>query len=214
MACCSPFACAADRQFDEAHARADLAKYRKKGPGPTTRGLLAALEALADRESTLLDVGAGLGILTHERLLHAKGSASIVEASGAYVPAARAEAERRGLSGRINFVQGDFIDVAAQLTAHDIVAMDRVVCCYPIAPPLILAAVALAGRWFVWSYPRDRWFVRTALALENAVRRFRRNPFRTHLHSPAEMRALIAGSGLRLRVTTHTSAWTMEAWER
>ena len=33
-ACCSPFECAADQQFNETKAAAELKRYRTKGPGP------------------------------------------------------------------------------------------------------------------------------------------------------------------------------------
>ena len=35
-ACCSPFECAADQQFNERKATGELKRYRTRGPGPTT----------------------------------------------------------------------------------------------------------------------------------------------------------------------------------
>ena len=213
-ACCSSFACAADAQFGAARAQADLARYRNTGPDATTRALRDALRNLIRPDTSLLDVGAGIGALTHELLARTQASATVVEASSAYLRAARQEVERRGLAGRVTFTEGDFVAVAPRVPTADIVAMDRVVCCYPTVQPLLEAALARARRLFAYSYPRDRWYVRAVIAVENVVRRLRRNPFRTFVHPPAAMLALVAREGFRLRTRQRTVAWAIEVWER
>ena len=54
--------------FDARTARHDLARYRRRGPDDTTRLLLDMLRAAGVRGRTLLDIGAGIGVITHELL--------------------------------------------------------------------------------------------------------------------------------------------------
>ena len=68
MACCCTFTNTVDQQFTSKKAGQELERYRRKGPGPTTRLLLAGIEQAGVGDGTLLDVGAGVGALTFELL--------------------------------------------------------------------------------------------------------------------------------------------------
>ena len=71
-----------------------------------------------------------------------------VEASSAYLDAARDEAERLGLADRIVNVQGDFVDVAEQLADADLVTLDRVICCYDDMERPVSCSVERASRLY------------------------------------------------------------------
>jgi 16S rRNA G966 N2-methylase RsmD len=75
-----------------------------------------------------LDVGAGVGALTFELLDRGVRRAVIVEASAGYTAAASNEATRRGRATDIDFVSGDFLEVAGTVPMASVVALDRVVC--------------------------------------------------------------------------------------
>ena len=95
-------------------------------------------------------------------------------------------------------MRGDFIRVSDQLTSADVVTLDRVVCCYPFYEPLLEQALQHAERGFAFSYPRDRWYVRINVWFENALRRWRTNPFRMFVHSPSLMEILVKRAGFEL----------------
>jgi SAM-dependent methyltransferase len=116
---------------------------------------------------TVLDVGSGFGDLTLALLERGASSAIAVDASAAYVGAARDEAHRQGRSDAIRFVHADFVVAASELPSTSIVTLDRVVCCYPSCQQLLDAAVARTERCLALSYPRDVWYVRAGMALEN-----------------------------------------------
>ena len=94
--CCSPFESAANQQFNQAKVAQELARYREKGPGPTTRMLADGIAQSGALSGTVLDVGSGVGGLTFSLLDGGATSAVAVDASTAYVGAARDEAVRRG----------------------------------------------------------------------------------------------------------------------
>ena len=180
--------------FDEKKVRDELAKYLRAGPGVTTRGLLAGLQA-AGASGTLLDIGSGSGVLTFELLANGASSATCVDLAPESIVVAREEAARRGLTDRISWLQGDFVDLALELPGADIVTLDRVVCCYPLYRPLLENAAAKSRRWLALSYPRDRWYVRLGLRIENFLLRLRRIDFRAFVHPVAAMDRLLREAG-------------------
>ena len=215
MACsCCAFGNTADQHFDAKKVAKELAQYRRKGPGPTTRGLRDGLVSAGLQEGTLLDIGGGLGTLSLELLDAGFSRAVVVDAASAYLAAAAEEATRCGRLSSIEFVHGDFLMVAGQLWPSSVVTLDRVVCCYPFFEPLLGRALPLARTAFAISYPRDRWFVRLGIWLENAMRRRRGNPFRTFVHPPSQIGRIIERAGYTLASRHRTPAWSSDVFVR
>ena len=210
--CCSSIGAAAERQFSEKRATKDLAKYRAKGPGPTARLLLAGIANAGAPHGRLLDIGSGVGALTFELLERGLTEAIGVDLSSAYVSAASEEAARRGRTGSVRFVHGDFVGIAGQFPAADIVTLDRVICCYPEYERLLDESVRHADRHFALSYPRDVWYVRTWVGVENLARHLRRNPFRTFVHSASAMDDVIRRAGLELASRSCTWTWCADVY--
>ena len=114
MACCSGCTryAEAERQFGDAVAARDLERFRRKGPDATSRLLLKALRDHVVSASSLLDIGGGIGALDFELLANDVGSATLVDASPAYLDAAAREAESRKVADRLRCVAGDFAVLA------------------------------------------------------------------------------------------------------
>ena len=85
--------------------------------------------------------------------------------------------------------------VGVNLSAVRLGARHRVDCCYPDHASLLETAAKHAGRVLAFSYPRERWYIRFWLALENGRRRLFGNPFRTFVHGPAAMEARVTQDG-------------------
>lgn len=213
MPCCS-FSDAANAQFNAEKVAAELDQYRTKGPGKTTRMLRDGLAAARVATGGFIDVGAGFGALAHELLGLGMTHGVLVEASSAYLRAAVEEAGRRGRPDALGFIHGDFVEVAEQLPPAAVVTLDRVVCCYPSYAPLLDAAARRAERGIALSYPRDRWFVRVALAFENWTRRWRGNPFRVYVHPPAAMTKVLTQAGFALAWRRCTWMWSADVFVR
>ena len=52
---------------------------------------------------------------------------------------------------RIEFRLGDFLTLAPELAAADLVTLDRVVCCYTDFEPLLRVSASKARRWYALS---------------------------------------------------------------
>jgi len=203
-----------DLPFDDKRAAKDLRRYRRKGPDKTTRLLLEALGAEDIRGAALLDVGGGVGVVHHELLAAGAQSAVQVDAAAPYLRAARAEAERRGHAGRVTFRHGDFVALAPEIAAADVVTLDRVICCYPDMEQLVAASASRARRLYGAVFPRETRLVRAALALGNLALRVRRSAFRAYLHPPAAIDAAVRRQGLRLRSVRDTLLWRVAVYAR
>ena len=213
MACCA-FDETVNDQFTKEKATQELDRYRRKGVGPTTRWLIDGLSRAGLVGGTLLDVGSGIGSLTFELLDRGARRAVLVDASAAYAAAAADEAARREQTADVEFARGDFLDLAKTLSPASVVTLDRVICCYPLYEPLLNEALRLAERGLAISYPHDRWYVRAAMGLENAMRRRRKSRFRTFVHPQTHMRQLIARAGFDLVSRRRTLIWSADVFLR
>ena len=212
--CCSGYCDVADRQFSEKLAARDLSHYRRKGPGPTTRLMRDCIAAAGAARGHMLDVGGGIGALSLELLERGVEQATIVDASPAYTAAAAREARARGRDGAMHIVHADFLAAADRLPTVEIVTLDRVVCCYPAFAPLLSEAMRHSTRYVALSYPKDIWFVRSVVGMENAGRQVSGNPFRSFVHPASAMAELAASHGFVLRRRGYTIAWRVDLLER
>ena len=186
-----------ESEFGEREARAQLRRYRRRGPPATTRELIEVLVRLGVDGGTLLDIGGGVGAIQHGLTAAGLRRARSVDASTAYAAVAREEAERRGLSDRIESTHGDFVDLAESIPPADVVTLDRVICCYHDMRALVAASAQHAARHYGLVYPRDAWWLRPLFLMGNLFLRLRRSSFRLFLHPTQEVEAVIAAKGLR-----------------
>ena len=203
-----------ERQFDENLASNDLRRYRRKGPDRTTRMLIKALKSEGVEGKTLLDIGAGVGAITHALLASGVRRAVIVDASGPYLGAARRVAEANGTQDQVDFVHGDFVELASSIAAADIVTLDRVICCYSDMPSLVSNSTDRARRYYGLVYPRDRWWVRLAIRILNFVQRLRRDPFLVFAHPNREVEDQILTRGFEGRYRHEGIFWQVALYRR
>jgi SAM-dependent methyltransferase len=203
-----------ERQFGRRTAQWELRRYRKRGPKATTRILIDALRREGVAGASILDVGGGVGAIYHELLPSGARHAVHVDVSPEYLSVARQEAERRGHADRVEFVRGDFVEVAPRRDEGDVVTLDRVICCYPDMERLVAISADKARRLFGAVYPRETWWMRLAAGGVNLFCRIRRSGFRTYLHPPAAIDAVLRAHGLERRTFRRTLAWEVVVYSR
>jgi SAM-dependent methyltransferase len=207
--CC----CAAiEGRFTTRTAARDLLRYRAKGPRKTTRLLLDALKAEGVTGKSLLDIGGGVGIIAHELVPAGVTQVTSVEASSAYLSAAREEAERQGYADRLSVHHGDFVALAAEIPQADIVTLDRVICCYPDMAQLVEASAAHARLLYAITIPRDTWWMRLAIGLQSVPFRLHRASFRIYVHRLRDIEAGIRRAGLERRDRCTTLTWDIRVY--
>lgn len=201
--------------FDTAKAEDELQNYRRHGPAKATRWLIDALKAQGIAGATLLDIGGGVGAIQHELLRVGAASAVDVDASRAYLGAARQEAARQGHADRVTYRYGDFVQLADTIAPADIVTLDRVICCYPDMPALVSASAARARRLYGLVFPRDVWWMRVLIRpVMDATTQLRGSPLRFFVHSARAVDALVRASGLTLVFQRHSLFWSVAVYAR
>jgi magnesium-protoporphyrin O-methyltransferase len=204
----------AESYFDRRDARQRLERYRRRGPEGTTALLVEALRAAGVQGVSLLDIGGGVGVVHHELLRSGAARATDVDASSAYLAAARQESERQGHAQHVSYLHGDFVALAPTIAPADVVALDRVVCCYPDMPALLGAAATRAGRLLGLVYPHDAWWVRAGVRLVNAGFALQRSAFRIFCHPTAAVEREIGQAGLVRRLHRSSGPWQIVVYER
>jgi 2-polyprenyl-3-methyl-5-hydroxy-6-metoxy-1,4-benzoquinol methylase len=211
------FCCAEDLArigYDGRDAERDLAAWRRRGPRTTTQELIDVIRNQGVEGASLLDIGAGVGML-HVSLLEAGAATAVdVDASPEYLTIARAEAERRGIADRVDYRYGDVVELAADLPPADIVTLDSVICCYPYLPALLGAAVRPGPLMVGLTYPRDVWWMRAFMRLFNAAHALRRSPARYFIHRHPQVERLMAEAGYVNAHEGGTRAWRVVLYRR
>jgi 2-polyprenyl-3-methyl-5-hydroxy-6-metoxy-1,4-benzoquinol methylase len=213
MVCCTRY-CAAETHFDRKVAERDLRRYRRRGPDATTRFMLAELRRWPLEGRKLLDVGGGIGVISAELAGADVAGVTVVEASPAYLEVAQREVGPRYESRPTKFILGDFALIAATLPDADVVTLDRVVCCYPDSEALLRGAADRARQLLAFTYPLDRWYVRTIIALENFWLWLTGNTLRAFVHSPERMGAVLEAAGLVRATRREAFLWTFDLYRR
>ena len=212
MDCCDP--AVYDDQFDARRAEERLREYRRNGPNGWTSRLVAGLATGGVDGLTVLDIGAGVGAVHHALLAAGAASAVDVDASGPYIAASRTEAERRGLADRVTYLKGDAVALVPALPPADLVALDRVVCCYPHMEALVRVAADRTRRRLGMVLPRDDAWIRAGVDVSNRWSALRRNPFRVHVHRTADVLAIAAAGGLVPSASHRGRFWQTMILER
>jgi magnesium-protoporphyrin O-methyltransferase len=200
--------------FDQRLAATQLEKVRRRGPPKTTRLLIEALRARGVQGRTLLDIGGGVGAVQHQLLASGLREATDVDASSAYLRAAKSEAERLGLETRVHYHYGNFLDLAQSIPPADIVTMDRVICCFDDMPGLVAQSADKARFLYGVVYPRDAWWTRLGVRMMNLGHRLRGNSFRVFAHPTAAVESILSARGLSRDYLGAAGMWQVAVFAR
>ena len=190
--CCRPEGY--NRLFSARQAKLDASRYRKRGLGGTSRGLVELAGDVSGE--TVLEVGGGVGAIELELLAAGADRAMNVELSGEYEEEAAKLIAERGLTERVDRRVADF--VAEPVEPHDVVVMHRVVCCYPDVDLLVGVAAGHTRRRLLLTYPCERPWTRAGIWAINLFMRISSSSFRAFVHPVARMTAAAEREGLTL----------------
>ena len=184
-----------EQMFGSRFARRSLRRYRRNGLDDIERALVSSVSEGIEG-SSVLEIGGGVGAVHAELLAAGAARGEVVELVAAYEPYARELAEERGLAERTRFRVLDLLEEPDGVDRADVVVLNRVVCCSPDGVRLTETAARLARHALLLSYPRDIWWTRTGVRLQNAAFWLLRRSFRAFVHRPAELMAAAARAGL------------------
>jgi magnesium-protoporphyrin O-methyltransferase len=88
------------------------------------------------------------------------------------------------------------VRLGTEVPEADLVALDRVVCCYPDVDGLVRMAASHTRRRLAMVFPKDSGWIRRGAALSNRWSGFRGDPFRFYVHPTDEVLAVAREAGL------------------
>jgi SAM-dependent methyltransferase len=210
-----PCACDGLEQcFDAQRATRELQQYRQRGAIASTQRLIALLQREALADMTLLDIGGGVGAIQHALLQAGMRNSLDVDASTAYLAAAREEADRLGLTERSQFLHGNFVELAPSIPVADVVTLDRVICCFADMPALVGLSAARATMWYGIVIPRDTWWMQGLQTIRNGMKRLTRAPLQFYLHPIQAIDGILREQGLRPHVSYSQGMWQVMLYRR
>ncbi len=209
--CCRP---EYDSIFNDRTARRELDDYRRKGAAGSTARLIDAVKALGVDAAEVLDIGGGVGVVGTELLLAGAARLSGVDASEAYLAAARLEVDRRGFGEQATFRYGDFVEVASEIAPADIVTLDHVICCYGDWEALVDRSVERTRRTYGVVFPVERWWIRAVARVGNTALRLFRKRFQFHVHPERQVDARIRAAGFERRFHHRGVIWQTAVYAR
>ena len=205
--------------FDE-WASHNAKRARKQGTAaPITRHLLAALDRERLTGRTVLDVGCGTGDLALAALARGAANADGIDLGAGAIADARSLAEERGLADRATFWVGN--GAVDPLSPHDVVALNRVLCCYPSVDQLLANSLGAASDVYAYTAPIHTGLVglfnRISIGIGNAWYRLRDRKFqgfRAFVHDLDAVDRTIADAGFRKAHGAHHRMWQLAMFTR
>ncbi|MDH3944885.1 MAG: class I SAM-dependent methyltransferase [Anaerolineae bacterium] len=203
-----------ESQFDQKTAAGDLKSYHKKGLPKSTQLLVEEIKKRGIQESTLLDIGGGVGMIQHELIKAGLTQATHVDASSAYLNASQEEAERQGHGDRVEYKFGNFVDLAGEIDHADIVTLDKVICCFDDMRALVARSSAKAKNFYGVIFPRDTWWLKFGFRILNKIPFITKDGFNTFLHPTQEIEDLISANGLKRSFYHRGLFWQVIGYSR
>lgn len=200
--------------FDDRFAERRAARYRKRGLDRTARRMVELLTERGVQDTTVLEIGGGVGEIALELLRRGAASATNLELSPAYEAAAAALISEARLTGRVHRRLSDIAADPDAADPADIVVLHRVVCCYPDYARLLGAAAEHTRRRLVFSFPPRNAASRAVVATQNALLGWGGREFRTFAHPPAAMLAVLAEHRMRPGIAHRGAVWQVATAEQ
>lgn len=183
---------------------------------PMTARLAAELERAGLDGRSVLEVGCGRGGLLVSLLRRGAARATGIELSPEAVAATQRLARAAGVDDRCAIGVGNAAE--GGLPEHDVVVLDRVICCYADATSLLGHTAASARSTYAFVVPASRGLrglvARVALGAENAIRVIRRDPFRAFVHDVDQLDRTLSDAGFVRHARSSRWLWELRVHRR
>lgn len=211
---CQAHCCGIEKLFNEKKARKQLKKYQKKGIKGPTKILVDFLKRQELSNLSLLDIGGGIGAIQSELLKAGVSKSTDVDASPGYMKIAKENAANHQQSEQVSYVEGDFTDKHQVVASHDIVTLDKVICCYPNADALLNNSLDKSSKYYALVFPKDTFLAKFGGKTLNFLLRLINHGYQSYLHSPKWVKAEIENKGFKSIYSDTTFMWHVWVFEK
>lgn len=184
-------------------------------PADVSRLLYERLEQLGFDGRSVLEIGFGYGRLLIGSLLAGATAATGVELDPESLEEARELANEAGVAERCAWLEGDGAEL--DLAPHDLVVLDRVICCYADGARLVERSAALAGHAYAMTVPESRGlrgaWNRLTYGLGAVLDRLRGQD-QVYLHDVGGMELQLDAAGFQLERAEWLGKWYLGIYLR
>lgn len=213
MSCCCPHSKSGGRIFSF-FARSYRRRFANKGFEPSQKQLIHGLKEAGYQDASLLEVGSGVGYM-HQILLERGAKNAVgIDLAPDMLKEAQVWADEKGLTDRVQYIQGDFIELLDQVDSAEVTILDKVVCCYPHAKLLLNSSTAKTNRVYALTYPRNRWFIGAAMEVMAFFLKLVGSNFRAYLHNPSDIERWILDAGFKKSYQAKTFIWLTQVYQK
>lgn len=213
-ACCAPADPRIARRFDAiAGDWADAAEFPEMVD--VSAGLLDLLRDAPTRRPTVLELGSGTGGLSVALLEMGAEHVTGIDLSPSSVALAERRAAAAGFADQATFQTGDAVD--ADVSPHDWVVLDRVICCFGDPDRLVAAAAAAARERIGLTAPESRgWrgLVNRPLWAAENLWDLVRGGCRGYVHDLRRVERRLAEAGFLPATRICVGLWHVAVYER
>jgi 2-polyprenyl-3-methyl-5-hydroxy-6-metoxy-1,4-benzoquinol methylase len=206
--------CDADQFFDLKGAKKEIKKYKRRGTKSATKRLISYLNGFDVKGKTLLDIGGGIGALQWNHLKEGGKSTTDIDASSGYLEIAKGYAMENSWHEKSNFMQGDFYGDIDQISKHDIVTLDKVICCYPDFKVLLQKSMDHCHEILALSFPIGGPVSKSLSFFAKLWLKLKGSTFHPYIHDHREVEALITSGGFELVRSGISFPWRVRLYQK
>lgn len=166
--------------------------------------------------SSVMDVGCGTGELIVRALDAGAARATGADLSSEAIAQASNQVREAGFEDRVDLWVGDA--AVEPLEAHDVVVLDKVICCYPDADALIARSTAAARRVYAFAVPESRGFwgflARARWFVFGLIERFQGGTLPRFVHERTDVEAKVLAAGFRPVQSGRQFVWFVAVYAR
>ena len=209
MNCCS----GTDRFFSF-FAKSYAKRLEKKGFEKSQKSLFDGLNHVGFNNQTVLEIGCGTGFF-HQTMIQSGASKSTgIDISIKMIDQAKRISQNKGLEEKTRYAIGDFVETHDQHNKHDVVVLDKVICCYPESDKLILVSTGKCEKTYAVSYPRDTWIPRLSFGLTRLGLALIGSEFRPKVYPVKWVKKQIEQAGFKCTKHWQNYFWISEVYQR
>ena len=209
MNCCS----GTDRFFSF-FAKSYAKRLEKKGFEESQNQLFSALKSIGYDNQSVLEIGCGTGFF-HQKMIQSGASrATGIDISKKMIDYAESLASKKGLEEKTEYSIGDFVESHDQYDEHDVLVLDKVICCYPDSETLIKYSTGKCRKSYALSYPRDSWIPRFSFGVIRFILTLVKSGFKPKIYPVSWVVEQIEKAGFKRSTHWQDYFWISEVYQR
>ena len=206
--------CSGTDNFFSFFAKFYARRLEKKGFEKSQKHLFNDLQRIGFANQSVLDIGCGTGYFHHQMIQSGAANATGVDISKTMIEYAESLAGKKGLEEKTKYTIGDFVETHDQFGQHDVLVLDKVICCYPDSGKLIKLSASKCRNSYALSYPRDSWIPRLSFGVIRFFLTLMRSGFKPQVYPVLWVREQIEQAGFQRQSHWQDYFWISEVYQR